>query len=78
MDDKGHAFKLHVEGIEDLELFIDARRIWVDAGEVLELPVRLRVEEDELHERSNKVTFKLVATDDPGLKASEDARFLGP
>ena len=78
MDDKGHAFKLHVEGIEDLELFIDARRIWVDAGEVLELPVRLRVEEDELHERSNKVTFKLVATDDPGLKAREDARFLGP
>lgn len=78
MDDKGHAFKLHVEGIEDLELFIDARRIWVDAGEVLELPVRLRVEEDELHERSNKVTFKLVATDDPGLKAREEARFLGP
>jgi len=78
MDDKGHAFKLHVEGIEDLELFIDARRIWVDAGEVLELPVRLRVEEDELHERSNKVTFKLVATDDSGLKAREEARFLGP
>ena len=78
MDDKGHAFKLHVEGIEDLELFIDARRIWVDAGEVLELPVRLRVEEDELHERSNKVTFKLVATDDPGLKTREEARFLGP
>jgi cytochrome c oxidase accessory protein FixG len=78
MDDKGHAFKLRVEGLEDLELFIDAKRIWVDAGEVLELPVRLRVEEDELHERSNKVTFKLVATDDPGLKAHEEARFLGP
>ena len=78
MDDKGHAFKLRVEGIEDLELFIDARRIWVDAGEVLELPVRLRVEEDELHERSNKVTFKLVATDDSGLKTREEARFLGP
>jgi cytochrome c oxidase accessory protein FixG len=78
MDDKGHAFKLRVEGIEDLELFIDTKRIWVDAGEVLELPVRLRVEEDELHERSNKVTFKLVATDDPGLKTHEEARFLGP
>jgi len=78
MDDKGHAFKLYVEGIEDMELFIDAKRIWVDAGEVLELPVRLRVEEDELHERSNKVTFKLVATDDSGLKTREEARFLGP
>jgi cytochrome c oxidase accessory protein FixG len=78
MDDKGHAFKLRVEGIEDIELFIDAKRIWVDAGEVLELPVRLRVEEDELHERSNKVTFKLVASDDSGLTAHEEARFLGP
>jgi cytochrome c oxidase accessory protein FixG len=78
MDDKGHAFKLRVAGIEDIELFIDAKRIWVDAGEVLELPVRLRVEEDELHERSNKVTFNLVATDDPGLKTHEEARFLGP
>jgi len=31
-----------------------------------------------LHERSNKVTFKLVATDDSGLKTREEARFLGP
>jgi len=78
MDDKGHAYKLNVEGIEDIELFLDAKRIWVDAGEVLELPVRLRVEEDELHERSSKVTFELAATDDSGLKAHEEARFLGP
>jgi polyferredoxin len=78
MDDKGHTFKLHVEGIEDIELFIDQKQIRVDAGEVLELPVRLRVEEDELHERSNKVTFELVATDNPGLTAREEARFLGP
>jgi cytochrome c oxidase accessory protein FixG len=78
MDDRGHAYTLKVEGIDDLELFIDARRIWVEAGEVLELPVRLRVEEDELHERSSKVTFELVATDNPGLAAREEARFLGP
>ncbi len=78
MDDKGHAYSLHVEGIEDLELFTDTKRIWVDAGEVLELPVRLRVEEDELKERSSKVTFELVATDDPDLAVREEARFLGP
>jgi hypothetical protein len=59
-------------------LLTDAKRIWVDAGEVLELPVRLRAEEDDLHERSSKVTFELVATDNPGLTAREDARFLGP
>ena len=78
MGDKGHAYSLKVEGIEDLELLTDAKRIWVDAGEVLELPVRLRAEEDDLHERSSKVTFELVATDNPGLTAREEARFLGP
>jgi cytochrome c oxidase accessory protein FixG len=78
MDDRGHAYSLRVEGIDDLELFTDTKRIWVEAGEVLELPVRLRAEEDELHERSSKVTFELIATDDPGLAVREEARFLGP
>jgi cytochrome c oxidase accessory protein FixG len=78
MDDRGHAYSLRVEGIDDLELFIDTSRIWVDAGAVLEVPVRLRVEEDELEERSSKVTFELIATDDPGLAVREEARFLGP
>jgi len=78
MDDRGHDYSLHVEGIDDLELHTDTKRIRVDAGEVLELPVRLRVEEDELEERSSKVTFELIATDDPGLAVREEARFLGP
>jgi len=78
MDNKGHAYHLTVDGIHDLELHTDTRRIWVDAGEVLELPVRLRVEEDELHKRSSKVVFHLTATDDPKLSVREDARFLGP
>ncbi|MGD2056454.1 MAG: FixG Ig-like domain-containing protein, partial [Gammaproteobacteria bacterium] len=78
MDDKAHAFRLHVDGIDDIELHTDTRKIRVDAGEVLELPVRLRAEEDELHERSTKVTFQLVASDDPQLHVREEARFLGP
>ena len=78
MDDIGHDYSLHVEGIHDLELHTDTKRIRVGAGEVLELPVRLRVEEDDLKERSSKVTFELVATDDPGLAVREEARFLGP
>jgi len=78
MDDRGHAYRLSVEGLHELELYTDTNRIWVGAGEVLELPVRLRVEEDDLQERSNKVIFSLVATDDPELKTREEARFLGP
>jgi len=50
----------------------------VDSGEVLELPVRLRVDEGELKTRSTEVVFELVATDNPELAAQENARFLGP
>jgi IG-like fold at C-terminal of FixG, putative oxidoreductase len=52
--------------------------ISVPAGGVLELPVRLRAEEDALEVRSSEVKFHLVASDRPELAAEEEARFLGP
>jgi len=78
MDSAEHTYKLRVSGIEDLELFKDAAEIRVPAGEVMELPVRLRADEEELEERSTEVEFELVATDDPNLRVTEKARFLGP
>ena len=78
MDKKGHEYRLHVDGIEDLKLFIDAKRIWVDAGEITELPVRLSAEEDDLKQRSTKVIFTITSKDNPDLTAREEARFLGP
>jgi len=78
MDNKAHRYSLRVSGIEDLELRMDLPEIRVESGGVLELPVRLQVEEDELDARSTEVKFMLVAKDDPALSATETARFLGP
>jgi len=78
MDAAEHVYKLRVSGIEGLQLFKDMREIRVPSGEVLELPVRLRADEASLKERSSDVVFELVAADDPELKVTEHARFLGP
>ncbi|MEA2094662.1 MAG: cytochrome c oxidase accessory protein CcoG [Pseudomonadota bacterium] len=78
MDGVAHTYKLGVAGIPGLELQTDASRIRVEAGEVMEFPVRLRADEADLENRSNKVVFDLVASDDPELAVEEEARFLGP
>jgi polyferredoxin len=78
MDDAAHRYALSVSGIEGLQLRMDLPEIRVEAGDVLELPVRLQAEESGLEARSSEVTFTLVADDAPALSATETARFLGP
>jgi cytochrome c oxidase accessory protein FixG len=78
MDASAHRFKLQVSGVPGMEMYMDMPEIRVESGDVLELPVRLRVDEAELKTRSSQVRFDLVAEDDPKLSASEAARFLGP
>jgi len=78
MDDTAHRYKLAVSGIPGMEMRMDLPEIRVESGDVLELPVRLQVDEDELKARSSEVEFTLVADDDPTLSATESARFLGP
>jgi cytochrome c oxidase accessory protein FixG len=78
MDAADHSYQLEASGIDGLELHKDLLTISVPAGGVLELPVRLRVDEAALETRSSKVRFQLVATDNSELVAEEEARFLGP
>jgi len=78
MDAADHSFQLKASGIPGLEIHMDLKKIAVPAGGVLELPVRLRVDEGALETRSSKVHFQLVASDSPELAAEEEARFLGP
>jgi cytochrome c oxidase accessory protein FixG len=78
MDTHSHSFTLRAEGIEDLKLERDVDRIVAGPGEVVEVPVRLQAEEDEIEHRSSHVHFILQAEDDPQLRVSEEARFLGP
>ena len=78
MDDKNHEYILRAEGIPGLVLDYDADTINVDAGKVIDLPVRIRVDEDSLESRSNNIGFILTAEDNPQLTITEPARFLGP
>jgi cytochrome c oxidase accessory protein FixG len=78
MDNAAHRYSLKVSGVPEMELHMDLPEIRVASGDVLELPVRLEVDEDELEARSTVIEFTLVADDDATLSATETARFLGP
>jgi polyferredoxin len=77
MDEQAHDFTLDAQGIHGLRVSLD-EGLHVGPGEVRELGVRVHVNEDELHERSTKITFHLQAKDDPRLDAVKAARFMGP
>ena len=78
MDDAVHSYTLSVDGIPGIQLRTDAQTIRVEAGDVMDFPVRLQADEGDLEARSSKVVFELVADDDPALAVQEEARFLGP
>lgn len=78
MDTRDHRYSLRAEGIEGLRLVADHDIVDADAGEVIEVPVRLQVDERRLQQRSTPVRFVLQATDAPSLTVTEEARFLGP
>jgi cytochrome c oxidase accessory protein FixG len=78
MDEQPHVYRLSVAGLEGLELVMAAKRIEVQPGEVLNLPVSVRVDPVVLERAANEIKFTLSAEDDAGLSRTETARFLGP
>lgn len=87
MDKRAHAYTLTAEGIKDLILKTDATSaIIVASGEVVELPVRIQVDADNLTKRSSEIRFTLNAVSHAGVVQNQDndltvvepARFLGP
>jgi cytochrome c oxidase accessory protein FixG len=78
MDKQDHSYTLKAEGIPDLVLKKDSDTIDVKSGEVIELPVRVQVDADNLKQRSNEISFTLKAIGHDELSVVEEARFLGP
>jgi cytochrome c oxidase accessory protein FixG len=78
MSEEPHQYSIRFESELPAELFIDREDVEVAAGEVRDIPVRLRVPADAIRARSTRVDFIVEATDDPSIRAVEDARFLGP
>jgi cytochrome c oxidase accessory protein FixG len=82
MDTKPHRYVLEVSGetsgLKSLELIRKDQPIDVPSGEVLTLPVAVRIDPAELRKVANKIEFIVYAEDDPKLSHREIARFLGP
>ncbi|MCO6412863.1 MAG: cytochrome c oxidase accessory protein CcoG [Thiogranum sp.] len=78
MDEQTRVYRLSVAGLEGLELMMAEQRVEVEPGEVLNLPVSVRVDPVVLERAANEIEFTLSAEDDPGLSRTQTARFLGP
>jgi len=80
MDNRPHEYRILVngEGIEHMDLITDRNPISVASGEVLDVPVQVRANEEYLEHRSSHIHFIISDIANPDLEVTEMARFLGP
>jgi len=78
MDQRPRSYALRAFGPAGIEADYDAAELRLEAGQVRDVPVRLRVPPGSLRERSTEVELELAAVDDPRIAVRERARFLGP
>ena len=71
------SFNLAVSGVEGIALDGAPDPVEVGGGDVLSLPVRVRVHRDNAYGIMD-IVFSMTATDDPSVSLVEDSRFLGP
>lgn len=57
---------------------LGANEVTVGSGELKDVPVQLRATRGSLAERSTEVVFVVEAVDNPDVRITEEARFLGP
>ncbi len=78
MDEQRHRYALSVSGIPGMALVMDKKTIRADSGEVVSIPVRVRVDSAELKRTSTEIIFSLAAEGNDAIRTQEKARFLGP
>ena len=77
-DQREHVYRLEASGLDELELVMDRSEFRVAPGEILDVPVSLRVDPIHLTTASNEVVFHIQSIDDPNLQAQTRSRFIGP
>jgi len=78
MDEKPHTYSLKVSGLSGASLAPGQSKISVPAGEVANVPVRVRIDPALLKHVGNDVEFHLRALDNPKLSTDATGRFIGP
>jgi cytochrome c oxidase accessory protein FixG len=76
-DREAHEFRIGASGLEGLEVDYAGPTVWVAAGAVQSVPVRIRVPRNAVRGGTDLV-FSIEATDRPDLAASGKARFIAP
>jgi polyferredoxin len=77
-DREAHQYSLQVSGLEGLQLVNRMGNFSVASGEVLNVPVALRVDPVNLITTSHSIQFMVSALDREEITQTEPARFLGP
>ncbi|MCG2635212.1 MAG: cytochrome c oxidase accessory protein CcoG, partial [Gammaproteobacteria bacterium] len=78
MDRRSHRYAIRVEGVPGLLLVTDHPKPEVDSGEVLPVPVKLRLQADQLTGSNLNIRFVIQAEDDEDLMAESESRFIAP
>ena len=78
MDQVGHTFALSARGPAGMEAVYRPEDLALGAGEIRDVPLRIRVAPGALSEHSSRFVLELRALDEPSLAVVEESRFLGP
>lgn len=77
MSQRTQQYSLSVEGFDNITLE-GANQFSIDSGDILTLPVRLKISSEQLNKRSSDIRFIIEASGEESYKATSAAKFLGP
>ncbi|MBV1909715.1 MAG: cytochrome c oxidase accessory protein CcoG [Kangiellaceae bacterium] len=77
MSQKKQTYVLRVEGFNTIKLEGESE-FEIESGEILMLPVRIKIPGEQLTRRSNDIQFTIQASGEEAYKAASAAKFLGP
>ncbi|MFG1489435.1 FixG Ig-like domain-containing protein [Oceanospirillum sp. HFRX-1_2] len=76
MDQVTRTYELSVKGLEGLEL-VGTKEVSVSAGEVISLPVRMKISRDNMSAPSADIEVTVKSTDGSGYELTKESRFIG-
>ena len=76
-DQQDHTYLLQATGLEGL-VYQGKSEVMAQAGEVLEVMVRLSVAPEKLPSSTNEIDFSIQVKGDPSVHSETPSRFIGP
>jgi polyferredoxin len=76
-DSAEHEFTISVSGLPGVEIDYAGPTVWVGPGQVQGVPVRIRVPREAIAGGAD-IQVDIQAANQPGLRASAQARFIAP